>query len=150
MKLLCASALLLAVVAIAGCASAGHEVVLAPVGPAPAQAAASGSQGSLVVFSACDPTAHFNSLPYTRFYTDYRIFSKDGTLLQAVRNNPSPSVPGPAKVGLPPGEYRVVARANGYGEVTVPVIIAAGQVTTVHLNTMPNPLPKQEISRKEQ
>jgi hypothetical protein len=124
-------------------------MVLAPVGPAAVQAASAGSQGSLVVYSACDPTAHFNSLPYARFYTDYRIFSQDGQLLQAVRNNPSPSVPGPSKVELPPGQYRVVARANGYGEVTVPVIIAAGRLTTVHLNTLPDALPKHELGRTD-
>jgi hypothetical protein len=127
----------LAVVSTAGCASAGHEVVLAPVGPAPSEAVSSSPHGTLVVHSAFDPNAHFNSLPYTRFYTDYRIFSKDGKLVQAVQNNPSPSVPGPVEVKLPPGKYRVVARANGYGKVTVPVTVAAGEVTVVHLNTKP-------------
>jgi len=34
---------------------------------------------------------------------------------------------------LPAGTYRVVARANGYGIVTVPVVIEKNQVTTVHL-----------------
>ena len=35
---------------------------------------------------------------------------------------------------LAPGKYRVVAHANGYGTVTVPVVIDATHVTTVHLN----------------
>jgi hypothetical protein len=35
------------------------------------------------------------------------------------------------------GPYRVAARANGYGEVIVPVVIRANQVTTVHLEGSP-------------
>ena len=32
-----------------------------------------------------------------------------------------------------PGEYHVIARANGYGYVTVPVIIEARRSTVLHL-----------------
>jgi hypothetical protein len=49
------------------------------------------------------------------------------------RNDNGTSWEGPAEVQLPPGKYRVVARANGYGTVTVPVTVAAKQTTTVHL-----------------
>ena len=48
------------------------------------------------------------------------------------------SLEGPKRVQLPVGTYRVVARANGYGVVTVPVIIRADQVTTVHLEGGPS------------
>ena len=39
----------------------------------------------------------------------------------------------PAPVELPAGKYRVVANANGYGQVTIPVIIEAQQTTVLHL-----------------
>ena len=133
MKSLFGSALLLSAIPLAGCASDRHALVLDPVGPPASLPQTAGPKGWLVVFSAHDPHAHFNSLPYTVFYTDYKIFSSDGRLLQSVQNNPNPSVPGPTRVALPAGDYRVVARANGYGMVTVPVVIAAHQTTTVHL-----------------
>jgi hypothetical protein len=118
---------------LAGCAFAGNQVVLAPVGPPPLESKATGSNGSLVVFSAFDPNAHFNSLPYRMFYTDYRVFSEDGRLLQKVKNDNGASSEGPKTVTLPAGSYRVIARASGYGTVTVPVIIASSRTTTVHL-----------------
>jgi len=34
---------------------------------------------------------------------------------------------------LQPGKYEVVARANGYGEVTVPVVVEAQRTTVLHL-----------------
>jgi hypothetical protein len=36
-------------------------------------------------------------------------------------------------VELSPGKYQVKARANGYGFVTIPVIVESGQTTTLHL-----------------
>ncbi|HWH70085.1 MAG TPA: hypothetical protein VNT26_11920 [Candidatus Sulfotelmatobacter sp.] len=118
---------------LAGCASNKPELALAPVGP-PAFGAAPGQpNGSLVVFSAYDSLAHFSSLPGRLFYTDYNIYSADGKLLQRVHNDNGSSMEGPRKVHLPPGQYRVMARANGYGQVSVPVVIGAHQVTTVHL-----------------
>jgi len=43
--------------------------------------------------------------------------------------------------GIAARTYRIVAAANGYGMVTVPVTIAAGQTTILHLqggSTWPN------------
>jgi hypothetical protein len=117
-----------------GCASPHGELALEPVGPPPYAVAGSGTQGSLVVFSALEPTANFNSSPYRRRHTDYRVFSADGKqLIQAVRNDTGKLLEGPERVGLPAGTYQVIARANGYGDVAVPVVIKPNQVTTVHL-----------------
>jgi hypothetical protein len=127
-----ACAILLATLPLAGCAYDGHGLVLAPVGP-PSPQPTSGADGSLVVFSAYDPNAHFNSLPYRRIHSDYAILTADGKLLQNVHNDNGTSVEGPKEVLLPAGRYQVVARANGYGDVTVPVVIGAKQITTVHL-----------------
>ena len=101
-----------------------------------------------------------NRTPYRRRYTDYRIFNADGKdLVQVVENNHDTLLNSPPPVALPPGSYRVVARANGYGSVTVPVVIKPAQLTTVHLegsvwwprgspifNSDPVRLPKGEIA----
>jgi len=125
--------LLAAVLMTSGCASPKGGLVLAPVGPPSLPPAVDSSLGSLVVFSALDSQPHFNGFPYRHYYTDYKILSDDGKLAQKVRNDNGTSWEGPAEVQLPPGKYRVVARANGYGTVTVPVTVAAKQTTTVHL-----------------
>jgi hypothetical protein len=123
---------LLAVLPLAGCASNGPGLVLAPVGP-PVSHSTAGSASALVVFSAYDQGAHFNDLPYRRVHSDYRILTTDGKLLQNVHNDNGRSAGGPKEVLLPAGQYQVVARANGYGAVTVPVIIGTNQTTTVRL-----------------
>jgi hypothetical protein len=123
---------LLAVLPLAGCASNGPGLVLAPVGP-PSSHSAAGSASALVVFSAYDQGAHFNDLPSRRVHSDYRILATDGKLLQTVHNDDGTAVGSPKEVFLPAGRYQVVARANGYGAVTVPVVIGTHQTTTVHL-----------------
>jgi hypothetical protein len=131
-RMLLVRTLLLAALPLAGCASNGHGLVLDPVGPPVFQPSA-GSNGTLVVFSAYDPNAHFNSLPYRRVHSDYSLVAADGTRLQTIHNDNGTSVEGPKAVLLPAGEYRVVALANGYGTVTVPVVVEVNQTTTVHL-----------------
>jgi hypothetical protein len=138
MKALIAVSLLGAAALMGGCVSQPHGLVLDPIGPPNPQSAGAGSIGTLVVFSACDAHADFNDLPYLRHYTDYKITSKDGKLVQTVHNDNGPVPEGPKRVQLPVGTYSVVARANGYGVVTVPVIIRADQVTTVHLEGGPS------------
>jgi hypothetical protein len=86
------------------------------------------------VFSAREPNPDFNGLPYRDRHTDYKIFTADGKqLFETVRNDDHRLVGSPRKVELPVGTYRVLARANGYGLVTVPVVIQPHQVTAVHL-----------------
>jgi hypothetical protein len=117
---------------LSGCATNKQAQVLDRVGPASTEPGA-GKDGSLLVFSAPDTSAHFNTVPYRPIYSDYAILTEDGKLVQNVinrdarRNSPNP-------VSLPASKYRVVARANGYGNLTVPVLIVAGRLTTVHLD----------------
>jgi hypothetical protein len=108
-------------------------VVLDPVGPPPVASPGTGSTGTLVVYSAFEQGAEFNSAYYRRQYTDYKILSANGKLLQPVHNDRGTLVEAPKRVQLPVGTYRIVARANGYGELIVPVVIRADQVTRVHL-----------------
>jgi len=120
---------------LAGCASSQQGLTLAPVGPASTQAAPVVSEnGSLVVYSAYDVTpANQGDYEHRRHYTDYKILNQDGSLLKVVHNDSGSVVREAARVDLPPGSYKVVARANGYGKVTVPVVIEQNQLTTVHL-----------------
>jgi hypothetical protein len=138
MKSLLAIGIVAATVLLSSCASHGPVLVLDPVGPAPSTSTAAAPTGTLMVFSAFEQGADFNSQLYRRHYTDYRILSADGKRLQTVRNDSGSLVETPQQVQLPVGTYRVVARANGYGEVTIPVVIRADQVTTVHLEGSPS------------
>jgi hypothetical protein len=128
----CAAAIVL--FAIAGCTSPQGPLVVDPIGPPPQSTLASAGKGALVVFSAFDPAPDLNRSPYRRRFTDYRIFSADGEhLIQTVQNDRETLLNTPPAVELAAGSYRVVARANGYGSVTVPVVIKPAQLTTVHL-----------------
>src|SRR5271157_1454924 len=98
---------------LSGCASSPHQgLVLDPIGPPPNASPEAGSQGSLVVFSATDPTPAATGSPYHRQYSDYRVLSADGKeLIQTVHNDTDKLPGGPRKVELPAGEYQVLARA---------------------------------------
>jgi hypothetical protein len=135
MKTFLTSNVVAAGVLLAGCATGKSGITLDTVGPVSAQSVAiSSTNGTLKVYSAYEVNADFNSRdPYRPEYSDYRIFTTDGKLLQKVRNNSGTILQDPVSVELQPGKYRVVARANGYGYVTVPVIIAAQENTVLHL-----------------
>jgi hypothetical protein len=136
MKTHCTLALLAAGVMLAGCASNDNHLVLGAVGPsAPMSATVPSNNGTLVVYSAYKRNADFNSRdPLAQEYSDYRIFTADDKALRDVHNNSGTIDQGPLAVELAPGNYRVVARANGYGYVTVPVVIEAKQTTVLHLD----------------
>lgn len=127
-------ALLLAAMA-AGCSSAPRSTItLAPVGPLP-EATAQADAGVLVVYSAYIPNEFGSNTPnYRRYHSAYKIFRPDGKLVRSVANESGPTSEEPTAVSLPPGEYRVEAMANGYGRVTVPVTVASGRPTIVHLD----------------
>ncbi len=122
-------------VLLAGCATGKGGIILDAIGPVPGQPAAiSSTNGTLMVYSAYEANADFNSRdPYRPEYSDYRIFSTDGKLLQRVHNNSGTIFQDPLPVELSAGKYLVIARANGYGYVTVPVIIEARRSTVLHL-----------------
>ena len=120
-----------------GCATSKSGLVLDCVGPRPIAITTSPSTaGTLIVYSAYQANADFNARDALRpEYSNYSIFTTDGRLLQKVINNSGTILQDPVPVKLLAGEYRVTARANGYGYVTVPVVIAANRNTIVHLET---------------
>jgi hypothetical protein len=125
--------LLFGIVFLQGCASFQNGLILDVVGPAPNGSQVPGPNGVLMVYSAFDQHAHFDGSPYRRYHTDYKILSEDGKLLEAVHNDVGGVTQDPKQIELQSGRYRILARANGYGWVTVPVVIVAHCVTTVHL-----------------
>jgi len=104
------------------------------VRPVPASPAAVNlTIGTLIVYSAYAVNADFSPRdPYRPEYSDYEIYAT-GKLLRRVHNDSGTLLQDPALVELPAGDYRVVAKANGCGKVTVPVIIRARRCTVVHL-----------------
>ena len=130
----CWACLLVGATFLSGCVSSPNGLVLNPVGPAPGGSFGTGTSGMLQVYSALDSAPDFNNSPYRSRYSDYKVYSADGTeLVKAVRNDTGKLIEGPPRIDLAVGRYRVIARANGYGEVTVPVVIKPNQTTAIHL-----------------
>lgn len=67
-------------------------------------------------------------------HSGYKIYSLEGKALKYVDNRVHTFSGDPATVSLPPGKYKVVARAATFGMVTVAVVIEAGKTTFVHLD----------------
>lgn len=121
---------------LGGCATGQSSgLVLDAVGPVQSPpVAANSNHGTLLVYSAYSPNADFDRRDqYRPECTDYKIYTADGKLLQRVHNVTDDMLQMPVPVSLPAGKYRVVARANGYGYVTIPVIIGLKQNTILHL-----------------
>jgi hypothetical protein len=136
MKTSFALMLILATAFLSGCATGKNGLVLDPVGPAPNQpTTAHSTNGTLVVYSAYDVNADFAGRDRrSPVYSDYKIFTTDGQMLQKVHNNSGTILQDPVAVELSPGKYRIVAHANGYVRyVAVPVVIASRQTTILHL-----------------
>lgn len=118
---------------LTACARDHKAIVLRPIGPTPLEKQAPTMQGSLVVFSAFDVQANFTATdPERRRHTNYKLFSANGELLQTVNNDTGRMIEGPVEVPLAAGSYKITARANGYGVVTVPVVVVTGRATIVH------------------
>ena len=135
MKTLSILMLITASAILSGCATAPKGLALDTVGPPMSQSSpASLTNGTLLVYSAYEVNADFNARdPNRPEYSDYTVFTPDGKLLQKVHNNSGTILQDAVPVELPPGKYNVHANANGYGFVTIPVIVESRQTTTLHL-----------------
>jgi len=123
---------------LAGCV---HDVpTQAIVAPAALPIGQAEPRGFLEVFSAYDPIPP-SAVEWdreVRIHSDYAIESADPATARTIRNRAGAFGEDPRSVSLPPGAYRIKARASGTGLVVIPVVIAAGQRTIVHLeNTSP-------------
>jgi hypothetical protein len=137
MKTIISMLLVTAGALLSGCASSKDGLPLGTVGPAPLPVLnANSTTGTLVVYSAYEVNADFNSRDVDRpEYSDYRIYSADGKLLQKVHNDSGTIFQDPRRVALPVGNYQVVAQANiGFGHVTIPVSVEANRTTMLRLS----------------
>ena len=118
-----------------GCTTGVNGPALDPVGPPVHQSKTTDSaNGNLTVYSAHEINADFNTRdPYRPEFSNYKIYNPDGRLYRHIHNNSGTKLQDPAAVSLPPGKYQVSVRANGYGTVTVPVLIEPNQNTVLHL-----------------
>lgn len=118
---------------VAGCANPKFPgMVLDAVGPAPGGSEV-GQTGMLVVYSTYNLRTNVDRFYRFTTYSDYKVLTKSGALLQVVRND-ADEMEGPGMIELPAADYRVRAFASGYGILEVPVAIKANQVTVVHLD----------------
>lgn len=121
---------------LVGCSST--PVALAPIGPNPFAGQRTVSQGELQVFSCLlersDNQNQGSDDPIWYQHTDYRIYNLHGKLLQRVDNTTGHYAQAPRRMPLPPGQYLVKAQAKDYLWVEVPVTIAPGRTTRVHLD----------------
>lgn len=130
-----------------GCATGRYDVGLSPAEPRAVYPSNAAPCGTLVVYSAGDPGIHFDALAYRAHYSDYELQTVDGKSLKRVHNDNDSGVGGPRNLRLPPGRYRVVAHANGYGKVTVPVVIRPDKVTTLRLDVSQAESPDAQASQ---
>jgi hypothetical protein len=127
------ASLLCAVAILSGCVSSPRGMVLDPVGPPVLPVRTAPDHGSLVVFSAYVSGAVPNVPDEIKQHSDFDLQTADGRLLQTVHNLSGAFGQDPLRVDLPAGHYIIVAPSNRYGLVTVPVLIASHQTTTLHL-----------------
>ncbi len=131
MKALKTSLSLMALVALAGCATRPRIVVNQPVGPGAPHVSRRKGQGELVVYSAlevADPDDYYHPT-----HSGYTIFNGGGQVFREVDNRAGSFYQEPVTVSLPAGNYKVRARATNSGTVIVPVVIEDGQTTVVDL-----------------
>ncbi len=134
------------VLLLVGCATT--PLALGPVGPGPASQSPNNNDGNgqLEVFSAV--VGFVSGNPAWYLHTDYSIYTPQGKPLQRVNNTVDSFSDAPRVVSLPPGLYVVVAQAKGQAQVKVPVLIKAGQTTTVNLDNAWPPtadVPKEKL-----
>jgi hypothetical protein len=120
-----------AVILATGCAT--RPVTLAPVGPNPMEFQVSTTDGQLEVFSAVTGRGEGNDPTWNK-HTDYYLCDAQGRTLEHVRNSPGHYAQRPRLINLPAGKYIVKARGKDMLRADVPVIIQAGETTSVHLD----------------
>ena len=117
-----------------GCIS--NPMALAPVGPDAGGQGSVGSKGYLRVFSATEksPPITSNDPIYFKLHTGYDVNDASGKSVKYVANHMSNMDEWPDTISLAAGTYNIVAKSACCGLVTVPVVIANGKITTIHLD----------------
>ncbi len=127
--------LLLVGMSLPGWFSVKADTILPAVGPAPVIPA-----GELIVYSATVPSlaeagAEFDWAENRNLHTNYTIYDRNGSVYRNVLNSFGPNDENAKVVRLPVGKYTVRAMSQKDGWVLVPVVIKAGTLTTVNLES---------------
>lgn len=117
---------------LAGCSTT--PIVLDPVGPPPLGAIAPLHEGYLKVFTATETHPDGDNTCYYP-HTGYQIYGPDGKRFKWVENHVGSNDESPMVVALPEGNFKVKAQAEGFGWLTVPIVIKWRALTEVNLET---------------
>ena len=135
----------------AGCATDPSRVSVPAVGPmtgTPPGHLGSGN-GTLQVFTQASPFNDGQAPPVVRAICS--IYTEDGKLVERFQNAAVNEDAPPFEFSLRAGQYLVSVPTPGYGQVTVPVVIVAGDITPLYLNRTgmmnKDDLPESELSR---
>jgi hypothetical protein len=125
----------LAIVAmLAGCATDPSRVSVPAVGPlsgTPPGGPGSG-QGTLRIFTQAAPFNDGQARPAIHAFCS--IYTQAGKLVERFPNAATNEDAPPYEIKLGTGEYLVSVPTPGYGQVTVPVVIVANEITPLYLN----------------
>jgi hypothetical protein len=120
-----------AVLAFAGCAS--QPLTLSSVGPAPAGVEKPSNLGSLQVFTDLEQHQVGGSTYYYP-HASYEVYSRSGVRVKIVENHRGPMDETPTVVDIPAGQYTILGPSANHGNVRVPVTVATGKTTVIHLD----------------
>lgn len=112
-----------------GCASPQTLTVNEPVGPGKSE---TGKVGALQVFTVTERHQDGDNTYYYP-HTSYLVYNEQGKKVRFVPNHVGTMDEKPSLVLLPSGEYIVVAEAEGYGRVRIPVVVKPSRTTVLHL-----------------
>ena len=107
-----------------------------PVRPGNLDYPAGSIQGYLTVYITADQFNDGSAWYFPRSF--YAIYTIDGKLFKSVKSQHSADEEIPDVVALPIGSYMVVARSEKDRYVRLPVVIKAGQRTTLSLDLREN------------
>jgi hypothetical protein len=142
MKWLNSVFVLAAACATAGCASQRGLTVTGTVGPG----GRTGLRlGGLEVYTATERHRDGDNTYYYP-HSAYVICDTHGVRVKSVVNHIGVMDETPTFVSLPQGHYIVVAQADRYGQVRIPVVVRPGGATVVHLDRGWQPPPDAEAT----
>ena len=156
---------IVAVIGLAGCASAPRVAVLDPVGPAPSSRTVAAGEGTLLVYTPpAQPTVDLlaeewrwnndfgrNEFLQVPAHSRYVVYSEDGRVVRRVASAGTPANPLPTSVSLAAGVYRVVAEAmacDGLSEkVELTAVVKPGLTTVARLGNFWTPTGRYEETK---
>jgi len=104
-------------------------VVDQPIGPY--EPARPSNLGTLIVYS---DTESLNGDPEYLVHTNYTVLTSEGALVLEVDNHNSTVDIHPTPIALPAGRYKVIAKNQRYGDVSLVAVIQPGRETVIDLN----------------